>query len=243
MKAAGLVTTLTDIPMVWVERWQNSQLVIAEVSYCDDTAYPIVSSAETIEAKARQTIEIIAFSFYRFGFTLNYGRAKTEVLFEFRGKGANAARKKIEQTMKLQVTIPVGRIVDVTVTNAYRHVGSMFSVGPSVLPDVKMKTSVMAAHIPQYIRKILLNESLTIKIKTMIAQAYLFSKGLSSASVWPKLGALESSTFDSAMFRIFRLVVGAPRGPESLSNDFILGNYSFPNPAKYIDAERINPEP
>ena len=115
LKAAGLVTTLTDIPMVWPEGWQNSQLDIVEMSYCDDTAYPIVSSAETIEAKARQTIEIIAFSFYRFGFTLNYGRAKTEVLFEFRRKGANAARKNIEQTMKLQVTIPVGRIVEITV--------------------------------------------------------------------------------------------------------------------------------
>ena len=129
--------------------------------------------------------------------------------------------------------------VNVHTTNVYRHVGSVFSVGTSVLPDVKAKTYAMTNDIPLHIRRLLRNEGLAIKTKLAVAQSYLVSKGLSSASVWPTLRSLEATTFSSAMFRVFRLAVGDQRGPGSMSDEYVLGQFALPHPSRYIDAERV----
>ena len=174
---------------------ERQELEVVELSYSDDTVFPVVSSAETLVSKVSKTIEIVAFVFARLGSQLNFAKGKTESLLEFRGSRAKKARLKFEENSTIPIRMHNNTCVNVHTTNVYRHVGSVFSVGTSVLPDVKAKTYAMTNGIPLHIRRLLRNEGLAIKTKLAVAQSYLFSKGLSSASVWPTLRSLEATTF------------------------------------------------
>ena len=127
--------------------------------------------------KVIKTIEVIVLVFARLGFQLNFGKGITEVLFEFRGADAQKALLDVERTMTLKVAVPVGRSILVTVTSAYKHVGSILSVGASVVPDVKAKSIAMSHNVPCAIRKVLKAEGLSIPAKNSCCPSLYFFKG------------------------------------------------------------------
>ena len=92
---------------------------------------------------------MVADAFAKAGLKLNYGESKSELLFQFRGPGANRAKKRLwhDAQGKLQAALDVVRAHEEELADATSGVLAMDAVGSS--SDAKAAAESANASAPQ----------------------------------------------------------------------------------------------
>ena len=79
-----------DVPLL-----AGDELTLEDVSYVDDSVFPVMEDAAGLSAKVRRVAQVVHVGFLRHGMLVNYKPGKTEVVCVWSGKGMVAARQSM----------------------------------------------------------------------------------------------------------------------------------------------------
>eukprot|EP00973_Karenia_brevis_P021192 2912583-Karenia_brevis.AAC.1 len=77
----------------------------------------------------------------------------------------------------------------------------------TVHPEVKMRFAIMKPSIKPLANRVLSRPELSNRTKVVHAQAYLFSKGLYNACVWPALSVAEHRSLHANVMKVYKHMI------------------------------------
>ena len=216
--------------------------LVCELSFVDDTAVALYADPHGIVNKVQKALGNIDTIFLSFGLKLNYKRGKTEVFIEFRGKGADAARKAFHNNNGGVVvfTNDLGETKELLSTDLYKHVGSKRARGGNLMPEVIYRSQCMMSALRDIRPKILRTTSISIRDKLLLVGTYLLSRGLYQAGTWRLLHIGEARTFHGNLMKVFRAVLRLDRPTSArMSDNEIIAELNIYSPLNLVAALRI----
>lgn len=195
--------------------------IVFEISFVDDAVFALFAGASVLYDVVVKAFRIIDEQFSRFGFVINYEKGKSEILFIFRGRGAATARVAFHQEHagKLVFTAFNGDRKIVNCTDRYKHVGSQFVIGGTLMPEVVSRTGAMTTNFRAIRGKLFRNPHIENKNRLLVIQVYLISKGFFQAGTWGSLKVREAATVHASLMRIYRAVLGCDKPKGERVND------------------------
>ena len=214
-----------------------------EASFVDDGIVPILAKAENILDIIASVAAIIDSEFSSHGYTLNYTKGKTEVLFFFHGPGAKLVKAKLFADLGgiIQFTNDQGINKDLLATTSYKHLGSLVVTTGSHMPEITAKSQAMIGTLKPISSKVLSNPRVSVEKRLIIAKAYLFSKGLFQASTWHNLNVGETKKVHSTIMRVYRVILRVHRpGSRHLTDDQVIEELEAMSPISLIVALKLS---
>ena len=138
------------------------------------------------------------------GLTINFGTGKSEAVFTFRGPNKNKARIKIEKSGYIPIQARNGTTLELAFNNEHRHVGSKFVTGNILKPEIKTKIAKINIREAQFVLRNLRHPDCPNELKYNMARAFVLSKGLFGAGVWPNLKDPEASLVHCKVMKVYR---------------------------------------
>jgi hypothetical protein len=123
-----------------------------EVSDSDDVAYPVVEfSSLLLQAKVTRTMQVIFDNFTSMGLTINFGTGKSEAVFSIRGPNKIKARINLEKSSYIPIQALNGTTLQLAFNNEHRHVGSKFTTGNVLKPEIRTKMAKINIREAQFV--------------------------------------------------------------------------------------------
>ena len=181
-------------------------VALAETSIIDDVAYPIVCSVERLEERLAFTAALVVESYARHGFAINVAATKTAAIVTLRGADWKAYRCITERGY-VALTV-FGEEVRLPIVETYKHVGVRIGENGACGGDVAAKVGSMLTTARSLGTFVLRNCSISIPMRTALAESLIFTKGEFACGTWPKLHAVAASKYFRAVVQIARDVAG-----------------------------------
>ena len=188
------------------------------MSYVDDTFIPIIAPAPTLLEKASRAMKATDTAFRRHGFRLNFSPGKTEVVIATSGPGANELRKQIAhaKNCRLDFTDGAGQHRSVMCVSSYKHLGARKAATDTMAAEIRARCGAVAAAGGKLRKKVLSNDALREETKANITKAYLLSRALYNAGVWPTLFSAEAGRIHTAVMKLARAIAASARRKEKV---------------------------
>ena len=223
---------------------RGNKHILHEVSYYDDSAFPVCSPAISILSDLAQVAQVVHSVYTKFFLQVNMSKNKTEAIVAFYGPGANQTRRKLATEDNNTIAIPTksGEVL-LRVVQTYKHLGTtMSAVSSNVSQEVAIRSAIMSSQSKK-LRKILSHPDIPIHKKVYTCQAYVLSKGAHHCGTWPALTAHQLQSFSKPILMMYRVIVGESfvdkEGPLLHSDDIIREN-GFLAPQNIIRRLRLS---
>ena len=203
----------------------DTRRIISEVSFVDDAAVAIISSAIHLLKDLTTAISSIDDIFLAHGPSLNFTKGKSEAVLEIRGAGSGAVTMGLAKD--LDVKLPskncLGERKTLLCTDKYKHLGSERPKGGALMPEVICRTGSIMSAYHELGKTIICNDRIPLAARANIVTMYLMSKGLYNTYTWKSLGIAEARKFHGCIMRIYRelLCLDAPHG-EHCTDDQVI---------------------
>ena len=175
------------------------------VTWVDDVACAITAPAESLIAKTQTAVSLILDILTEHGLKLTFGVGKTAVLPSFHGPKAVAARQECER--RFPVMMPVCSeyqgVVQVPLTNHYKHLGGMILRAGNLLPEIKTRGAMAQAKLKP-LRKIMSNELVSISQRRTLLTTMGMTVVTLHAGTWFDLKWGEYHAWRSNIYHMYR---------------------------------------
>ena len=176
-------------------------------TWVDDVACAITAPAPQLMRKTSKAISIILDIMTEHGLQLTFGVGKTAVLPSFHGPGAVQSRQECEKSFPH--TIPVCSeflgIVNVPLTNHYKHLGGMIMRNGHLLPEVKIRGALMYSKLKP-LRKILSNDQIEVRQRRTLMTTMGMSVLTLHTGAWFDLKWGEYHAWKASVYGMYRML-------------------------------------
>ncbi len=91
-----------------------------------------------------------------------------------------------------------------TITPAYKHVGTTTTISGTFAPDIKVRMGSLRGVSRSIRSRLLRHNDIDIKTRATVLRALLLSKALFQCGAWPELPVGERKRVHSAVMRVYR---------------------------------------
>eukprot|EP00435_Cladocopium_sp_Y103_P023215 s1491_g5.t1 len=156
------------------------------VTWVDDLAIPVpAASAGDLEDHLVQVLSLLDRVFRSYGLQLNRQAGKTEVVCQFRGRGAPACRNDLFVHRFGCLALPDGS--SVRAVAQYQHLGTSFSQSLSFTSELNSRLGKAANAYRQMSKGIFRNRSLDPVLRLQLLESLVLSILMYGSGVWPLL--------------------------------------------------------
>ena len=175
------------------------------VTWVDDVAFSVCSTADGIVKKVTHLVAIIQDIMIEHGMELTYGAGKTAVMFAFHGKGATRARQDFEKAQAgfLHVITEHQGMVKVPVVTHYKHLGGFISRTGAKLQEIRVRSACTLAKLYP-LRKILKNKGLDVAKRQHVVHSMGLSVLTLHAGTWYNLNQSEMEAWRAGVFKAYQ---------------------------------------
>ena len=174
-------------------------------TWVDDVACAITAPAEVLISKTQRAVSLILDVLTEHGLRLTFGVGKTAVLPSFHGPKAVASRQDCEQ--RFPVTMPVCSeylgVVDVPLTNHYKHLGGMIMRAGNLLPEIRIRGATTQSKLKP-LRKILSNDQVSIQHRRTLLTTMGMSVVTLHTGTWFDMKWGEYHAWKAAIYHAYR---------------------------------------
>eukprot|EP00973_Karenia_brevis_P051376 7136354-Karenia_brevis.AAC.1 len=123
------------------------------------------------------------------------------------GAGAQELRKSLHHELHDQIrfTNCLKQVKVLTVVDSYRHLGTTVTCLGELHTEVTQKAAVIRSTVGGIRKKFLKNDAIETRVKTLICQALIFSRGLSQCGTWPDLPSCLFVKVHRAVMAVYRV--------------------------------------
>ncbi len=161
----------------------NLPLQLLEVTYCDDTAVPVISDALGLVDKASLVTEVAVTVFMSFGLHVSFDNGKTEAVAYFCGFGSTIAQRALAAVGSCSMFSFLGVSYTLNFVKSYKHLGSHFSVSNELRLEIVSKAGYIKSGIGA-ITPILKHPKVELKKKLTMVKSHLLGGGLYQCGTW-----------------------------------------------------------
>ena len=185
----------------------HGNLVGGSVTWVDDLAFSITSSAEELVSKILHLLSIIIDTTTEFGFQLSFGVGKTAVIPIFRGKKARESRIQCEQRcgQGFPVMTEHRGLIMVPLTHYYRHLGGFLNRQGTAMQELKVRAGQTISRMAA-LRKTLRDSRIENKHKQTLLKTMAWPVLSLHAGCWWNLTEGEFQTWQGAWHRVTQVM-------------------------------------
>ena len=210
--------------------------------WADDLAVALSDPHPTmLLEKAREVTGMILDGVLSAGLVPNLRPGKTELLIDFRGKGAQAIRRELyhaEYLLKIPSNIEDYQLRTV---GAYKHLGTWLQSGAGIAKDLAMKFAVAHDLVTKYRATIFANRKMPLEKKRQLFEMMIMSTIIFNAAVWCPRNKRQAAQTEAAFMRLYKRVTALHFGQQAVqwSQTRILNAFGLPDPAFTIRRSRL----
>ena len=212
LAAEGLVSEFAfpDDHEVFSSLLSDASFIAHDISYVDDSVFPVFAPASQLIPKLRRTCEVVHDQFMSHGLQVNYGAGKTEAICVWLGTGMSAARRDlvVDCSSRVRCHPRFGEAFDLRVVSAYKHLGTCMSSDGSMAPEVSLRAGMIRTERNKMRRRILTNPDASPRTRALLAQSFIFSRGLYNCSTWSMLTSAQAGKLHAATMQVYRDIAG-----------------------------------
>ena len=226
------------------ECWDSLKLRSCPITWADDVALILISKdPELLRRMIEDTTNEASQEFRGHGLTLNYSKAKSEVLVSMAGKKAGEARRKLlsAETEDHKVTQEDDREMMMKAVSTYKHLGTKHQAGGKMDEEVKFRCEQAWAAWRPLSKHIFLNRHLKVGTKIELLQSLIFTRLYYGAGAWPVLTKRQMKKLEVTMMKMIRGVMGCTyKGQkEHWSDKQVLIRAGLPGVRERLAKERL----
>ena len=227
----------------FISRPDFNEFDFHDVSYMDDVVFALLVLADVLMAAVEDALKIIDTTFRKFGFEVNYGKGKTELVIRFNGKGSHSLKKYIlhELGAKMSFVTLTGAVQQVRVVNAYKHLGAKYGNGDSHLPEIKARFMSARSALKPETKRFIKNPNICEQTFLFTVQLYMFSRCLYLSGSWPTLGRAETKEMHHQTMFFYRLLLQQDFTQDRIfdSDVAVLNRLQAPAPKVLLTVRRL----
>lgn len=92
-------------------------------------------------------------------------------------------------------------------THVYKHVGTHGATNNVLAPEIARKDAAISTASKPLARRVLGNTAISPQLRLQLAHSLVFSVGLFSAAMWPRLLEREMARVHAVMVRVYRQIL------------------------------------
>ena len=171
------------------------------------------SSPKGLAVAIDTLLEVLQEELRRLAFQINWARGKTEMQIAMRGKNA---RRVFADRIAKHDGDDVWLLPDgcgfVHVVDAYKHVGTKFSVDGSMMPEIIARCSAAMTSYAPICTRVLGSQLLGVQVRIRLAFSLVLSRLLHHAGLWSPLAQKEMVKLSKTYMTVMRRIHGSVRG-------------------------------
>ena len=247
LAAKGLIATAScagsEIAFHRHDMPPESVVKLLDVSFVDDVALPVCSSADAIIDSIRNVSESALVAFARHGLELNFCPGKSECLIHWAGAGATTHRLRhmTHGAPCVPCRWPSGRIYELPISDSYKHLGTRTTFAPTAGAEAVIRSAIIHSEVRALRRRVLSNSAVSTQRRLSLAQAMIFSRGLFQASSWAVVDGAPFRRLHTAVMSVYRCIAGAQWDPDTahLTDSHVLLSLGAPSAEVLLRRARI----
>ena len=217
-------------------------LQLQEVTYCDDTAFPVVGAADEIVGKTCRVVSLAFLTFAVYGLALSFENKKSEVVPMFVGPNSNKARRDLAEVDNIKVFECCGRFHHLRFVDSYKHVGGNFSVANDLKLEVVSKAGYIRSSVKS-LRRVLCCPHVPLRRKLTCIQAHLLAGGLYISGTWSHIPNLAYNKLFHSILYAYRMATNNLYNPVNVQRIFsdsdLVSEFNLIAPMSMIRSNRI----
>ena len=178
------------------------------VAWVDDLAVAVKECAEKIVVATAQVLSIIVHVMAEHGLNLSCGKAKTSVMFEFRGKEAVKHRQLFEARHPNNLVVlseHYGALQIPVVGHYYRHFGGIVAPYGSRMPEIKARGEAMRQKLAP-LKAILTNQEIDMDKRKMLVRSFGMSVIKLHCGTWFDLSQAEAESWHATVHGTYSML-------------------------------------
>ena len=217
MDDLGLSLTLPvcDVPTLckFSEGVGSSTVSVAEVSFVDDGAFPIMDpSPSKLVEKLRSLVALVYRVMVSHGLLPNFKPGKTEAIMKLRGEGTKKVMESLRSYTSEVYELPVPEIGEtLRITPTYKHLGTMTNPLGTMGPEIQHRNKSHLDTLALLKKSVFRVTHLPVATKLMFAESLAQPKLFYNCEIWDHLTQPQINMLDSALGRRYRSVLGKSR--------------------------------
>ena len=221
----------------------QNNLPVIEVSFVDDVAIPVVSTACNIVQKTASTAAIAYKIFLMYGLKLNFAKGKSEAIIAFRGYRCKQLHTDLIASGN-STPLP-GCPCKLSFVQCYKHMGTQTPCSANMAAEVTTRAAYMNSDIKYITFKYFSLKNLNIKNKLTIATTYMLTRGTLQCSTWGLLTDHVFNKFHTAILNVYRAATNnrfnKAKKAEStyISDQDLILNFSLISPINILNNCRL----
>eukprot|EP00435_Cladocopium_sp_Y103_P057853 s641_g20.t1 len=198
------------------------------VTWVDDLALPIPAlTACELDGHLAEILTLLDSVFRAYGLQLNRQAGKTEVVCQYRGKGAPACRESLFVHNFGRLAMPDGSCVRAVAQ--YQHLGTSFSQSLSFASELDARLGKASNAFRQLSRGIFRNSSLKPVLRLQLLESLVLSILMYGSGTWPLLSHRQYCKISHAIVGWQRQITGEGYWVENrISDADFLAKWSLP---------------
>eukprot|EP00435_Cladocopium_sp_Y103_P008907 s549_g2.t1 len=177
------------------------------VTWVDDLALGIQEDASKLAASVTTVLSILIDVTTEHGLELSYGKGKTAVLMDFRGKQKTQSRQSFEKSCPEAIPVLSEHWgpINVPVLGFYRHLGGLVVPNGSLLPEIKARGKNMLQNIAP-LKSLLINASIDIDKRRTLLKSLGLSVARLHSGTWFNLTQADAMAWQAVLYKAYHLL-------------------------------------
>ena len=177
------------------------------VAWVDDLALAVMADASKVVSDTAQLLSIIIDVMTEHGLGLSVGKAKTAVMFEFRGKGAVKHRQEFEtrHSDTLVVLSEHRGQMKIPVVGFYKHLGGIIVPYGSKIPEIKTRGEAMRQKLAP-LKSVLSNAEIDIGKRRLLVRSMGLSVIKLHSATWFDLTQAEAEAWHAVVHATYAML-------------------------------------
>ena len=200
-------------------------LVAHDASYVDVVVQPVIDKAANIVEKTGKVLGIWHRAFRRHALTMNLKKGKTEIVMQWCGDGAVAARQIFEANGSTSIHVESNGIsLSAHTVTDYNHLGQRWASASHMGPEVATKAAAIHSACRSNGRRLLRNPAIPVERRQNMSAQLCLSTGLWSAAPWPLLTPAQDQRIHHAIMSPMRMIHDCHYGQpdQNMSDEMLL---------------------
>ena len=184
-------------------------LTSSYVAWVDDLAVAVQEKAEKIVVATAQVLSIIVDVMAEHGLNVSCGKAKTAVMFEFRGKEAVKHRQLFETRNPTDLTVLSEHFgaLQIPVVGHYKHLGGLVVPYGSKMQEIKARKEVMRQKLVP-LKSVLANKEIDLGKRKMLVRSFGLSVIKLHCGAWFDLTQAETESWHATVHGAYSMLEG-----------------------------------
>ncbi|CAL1161389.1 unnamed protein product [Cladocopium goreaui] len=177
------------------------------VAWVDDLALSVMACASKVVSNTAQLLSIIIDVMTEHGLSLSVGKAKTAVMFEFRGKNATKCRQDFEKCHAdtLDVLSEHHGVMKIPVVGFYKHLGGIIVPYGSKIPEIKTRGEAMRQKLAP-LKAVLSNPRIDIDKRRLLVRSMGMSVIKLHSATWFDLTQAEAEAWHAVVHATYAML-------------------------------------